>query len=332
MARLLSTFVALCMLLTACGSSNPETITVYSGRSENLVAPLLEQFTEETGIEVEVRYNSSSDLALLVELEGDRSPADVFISQSPGALGFLDGLGLLDELEPGVLDLVEAQYRSDTDRWVGLSGRVRVLVYNKDLVSVGELPTSIFDLTKPEYAGRVALAPANGSFQDFVSALRGQAGEQATAEWLAQMAANDAPTYVNNTAIVQAVGLGEIPMGLVNHYYNHRAQVENPDVLSVNHFFTGGDVGSIVIVTGAAVLDTSEHKNAANELVGYLLSSSAQEFFAQETFEYPLVGGVPTAGGVPPLSEVSSTSFDFSNLIGGLTRTLEMINDSGLNS
>jgi iron(III) transport system substrate-binding protein len=328
--RTLGFVTVLAITMSACGSGDQETLTVYSGRSENLVAPLLEMFTEETGIEVAVRYNSSSDLALLVELEGDLSPADVFISQSPGALGFLDQLGVLDQLEPDVLASVAPEHRGDDGRWVGLSGRVRVLVYNKDLVSVEDLPTSIFDLTDPAFAGQVAVAPANGSFQDFVTALRFRAGEEATAEWLVAMAANGAPTYANNSAIVQAVGLGAVPMGLVNHYYNHRAVAEDPNVASVNHYFDEGDVGSVIIVTGAAVLNASEHSEAANQLVAFLLSPAAQEFFAQETFEYPLVPGVDTAGGVPALSQVSSTSYDISSLEGGLERTLEMIHLSGL--
>jgi iron(III) transport system substrate-binding protein len=329
--RSLGFVTVMALVLVACGSGDQETLTVYSGRSENLVAPLLEMFTEQTGIEVAVRYNSSSDLALLVELEGDLSPADVFISQSPGALGFLDQLGVLDQLDPGVLALVAPEHRSDDGRWVGLSGRVRVLVYNKNLVSVEDLPTSIFDLTDPVFAGQVAVAPANGSFQDFVTALRFRAGEEATAEWLAAMAANEAPTYANNSAIVQAVGLGAVPMGLVNHYYNHRAVAEDPGVASVNHYFDEGDVGSVIIVTGAAVLNSSEHSEAANELVAFLLSPEAQGFFAQETFEYPLLPGIDTAGGVPTLSQVRSTSYDISSLEGGLERTLEMIHDSGLN-
>ena len=121
--------------------------------------------------------------------------------------------------------------------WVGLSGRVRTLVYNPELVDDADLPDSVLDLTAPEYAGQVALAPTNGSFQDFVTVLRDQLGDDEAAAWLDGMAAGDPPTFDNNTAIVEAVGRGEVPMGLVNHYYAFRAKAENPDLPVENHYF-----------------------------------------------------------------------------------------------
>ncbi len=317
--------------IAACGADD-DTITVYSGRTENLIAPILDRFTEQTGIQVEVRYGESADLALQIQTEGDRSPADAYISQSPGAMGFLTDEGLVAGLPEGVLDKVAADYRDRGGDWVGMSGRVRVLVYNTDLVAEEDLPESVFDLTGPDFDGKVALAPANGSFQDFVTAMRVSEGDQAAKQWLADMAANNAAAYADNTSIVQAVGRGEIPMGLVNHYYNERAKAENPEVASENHFFERGDVGSVVLTTAVGVVAASEKQSEAQLFVDFLLGDDAQTFFSAETFEYPLAKGAEPAGGLPPLESLDATSVDVDELGGGFRETLEMINDSGLSS
>jgi iron(III) transport system substrate-binding protein len=289
---------------------------------------VLEDFTEKTGLEVEVRYGQSADLALLIQQEGNRSPADVFISQSPGAVGLLAGSDLLQELSDDTVSLVGADYRNQSGFWVGLSGRVRVLVYNSDRVTADELPESIFDLADEKYRGRVAVAPANGSFQDFVTGMRQIHGDETTAEWLKSLEQNGAPSYASNSSIVQAVGRGEVDMGLVNHYYNLRALDEDPSLPSVNHFFA--DVGSIVIITAGAIPASTDNLSDAERLLQFLLSSDVQDFFATETFEYPLADGSSGVDALPPLAEVDATTYDFEDLSGGLLRTKELIDASGL--
>lgn len=313
----------------ACGGSG-DRLTVYSGRTEDLIAPLLQRFADETGIGIDVRYGQSADLALLIDEEGDRSPADVFLSQSPGATGYLEEHGRLRELPAGVLELVDRRYRSDAGAWVGLSGRQRVLVYNTELVDEADLPSSVLELTGPEFSGRVAVAPSNGSFQDFVSVMREELGDEAALEWLRGMADNDSPVYANNVAIVEAVGRGEVPMGLVNHYYNLRAKEEDPGVPSENHVFPGGDVGALVIVTGVGVLDTSDQPDEATELVEFLLSEESQRYFAEETKEYPLVEGVDPVEGLPPIEEVEAPEENLNVLGGDLVGTQELIAQSGI--
>lgn len=326
--RTAALLLGLALVATAC-SSGSDTLTVYSGRTENLIGPLLADFTEQTGVEVEVRYGNSADLALLISEEGDRTPADVFISQSPGAIGFLGEAGLLGTIDENVLELVDPSFRSSSGSWVGLSGRVRVLVYNEDLID-GPLPESVFELTSPDYEGRVGLAPANGSFQDFVTAMREVHGDDVTLAWLEGMEANDAQTYTNNTAIVQAVGRGEVPMGLVNHYYNFRAQLEDPAIASENHYFADGDIGSLLIATAAGVLDGSEAQAEADQLLAFLLGETAQTFFSEETLEYPLAAGVAASAALPPLDTLNAATYDFDRLGGGLERTRELIDASGL--
>jgi iron(III) transport system substrate-binding protein len=319
---------------SACstGGGGGDRLTVYSGRQQELISPLLEDFSDDTGIGIDVRYGDSADLALLIDEEGERSPADVFLSQSPGAVGFLDGKGRLAKLPANLLDRVEPRFRSPDGRWVGISGRVRVLVYNTATVGPADLPQSVFDLTDSRYRGDVGVAPTNASFQDFVTAMRELVGEDRTLGWLQGMEANGSPTYANNLAIVEAVGRGEIPFGLVNHYYNEEVKAENPDAPSANYLFPSGDVGSLVLVTAAAVLDgAGDRKQEADRLVRFLLSRKAQTFYARETKEYPLAAGVaPTVQDLPGLSEIQSPSLDLSRLGGELTRTKELIEQSGL--
>lgn len=305
-------------------------LTVYSGRTENLIGPIIDRFEAETGTAVDVRYGDSADLALLIEQEGDRSPADVFISQSPGAIGYLTDRGLLAEVDAETLDVVDKDLRNADGKWVGFSGRVRALVYNTDEVDPKTLPKSVFDLTAPEYAGKVAVAPTNGSFQDFVTAMRLQKGDAVAEEWLTGMADNGSPTYADNTSIVQAVARGEVPMGLVNHYYNERALAEDPTSPTDNYFFESGDIGSLLITTAIGILKSSDDQKSAQELARFLLADEAQEFFSNETFEYPLAKGAKANDALPALEDINITTFDLDKLGGGLQTTLQMIEASGL--
>jgi len=183
-------FLALLSLLAvaACGGDDEETLTIYSGRSESLVQPILDQFADESGIKVRVRYGDTAELAATILEEGDNSPADVFFAQDAGALGALAEAGLLKTLPRTVLDLVPSEYRSRADLWVGISGRARVVAYNTDALSPSDLPDSIFGFTDPKWKGRIGWAPQNGSFQAFVTGLRvleGDAAARGCRAWLA---------------------------------------------------------------------------------------------------------------------------------------------------
>ncbi|MEX0665869.1 MAG: iron ABC transporter substrate-binding protein [Acidimicrobiia bacterium] len=329
----LTLVLAVATLVAAVGPASAGTggtLTVYSGRTSELIQPLLDEFSADTGVEIEVRYGDSADLALLIDEEGDQTPADVFISQSPGATGYLDGIDRLRKIDQDVLDLVDPRYHAADGRWTGVSGRVRVLVYNTDLVKRGDLPDSVFALTKPKYEDQVAVAPTNGSFQDFVTAMRELEGEKRTKKWLAGMEANGARAYASNSAIVEAVGRGEVPMGLVNHYYAALAKAADPSTPVENHVFANEDVGSVILVTAAAVIDQTDDRKLAERFVRYLLSKAAQTHLAEDEFEYPLARGVKALGDLPPLSKVDAPQLDLSTLGGGLLRTRELIAESGL--
>jgi iron(III) transport system substrate-binding protein len=326
----LVTACALVVALAAGCSSDDDRLVVYSGRSKELIGPLLDRFAEETGTKIDVRYGDSADLALALSEEGERSEADVFISQSPGAMGFVESEGLLAELPEDVLSQVPEDDVSDEGRWVGLTGRVRVLVYNKDLVAEEDLPASVLDLVEPEYEGQVGVAPTNASFQDFVTYLRSDIGDDAAAAWLEGMAGNDAQTFANNVDIVAAVADGDLPMGLVNHYYVAQEKAVDPLTDAELHFFPGGDPGALLLVTTAGLLGTADQEESGRELVEFLLTEESQEYFATETDEYPLVEGIDVADTVVPFDQIEVTRTDLSALGSGLKDTVTMIEDSGL--
>ena len=325
---------ALAVLVVAaaagCGGSEAGgPITVYSGREEELVAPLFEQFTEETGIDVEVRYGDSAELAATIAEEGDNSPADVFFAQDPGSLGAVESQ--LAELPEGVLERVDERYRDAEGRWVGTSGRTRVLVYNTDAVQEAELPTSVLELTRPEWKNRVGIAPTNASFQAFVTAMRLSLGDDATREWLVGMKENGAKTYEKNTPIVEAAAAGEIDVGLVNHYYLALVKEEQPDAPIANHLFEAGDAGNLVSVAGAGVLESTDQRDDAEAFVEFLLSDDAQRFYVDEAeeAEYPLVDGVEPSPGLVPLDEIQGPDVQLTSFGPELEATVEMLRETG---
>jgi iron(III) transport system substrate-binding protein len=304
-------------------------LTVYSGRGESLIAPLIAQFTEETGIQVQVLYGDTAALASQILEEGANSPADVFFGQDAGALGALAKAGLLATLPSDITERVsEAAFKSPDNLWVGISARARVLVYNTELVSADELPASILDLTGEQWRGRVGWAPTNASFQANVTAMRLLLGDEATLAWLEGMVANDTVAYSGNTGLVQAVINGEVAVGLANHYYIYRFYAENPNTPAALHYFPAGDVGALINIAGAGILKTSDQPGLAQRFLLYLLGNSAQTYFAQKTYEYPLVASVPPSVDLRPLADIQTPDIDLSDL-SDLQATLDLIEQSG---
>ena len=314
-----------------CADGNGRSVTVYAGRSENLIGPPLEAFACQTGTAVEIRWGNSTDLALLLAEEGDRTAADVFLSRSPGPVGFLESQGLLGAVDGDVLGLVAEQNHSKSGTWVGFSGRKRVLVHNIDSVPSDELPQSVFDLTGERYRGRVAIPATNGSFLDWFTVFRDQHGTDTASRWLGEMVANGARYYPNNRSIVEAAGRGEIDMGLVNHYYQYQEDAAAGDShRAANHNFDDDDIGSLLIITAATVTANSDNAEAANALIAYLLFAPVQRYLTDETLEYPLAAGVAPAVVLPPLGALEIGTVDFDALGGGFAESLAIIEASGI--
>ena len=315
----------------AGGGSDGGTVVVYSGREEELIGPLLEQFEEESGVGVEARYGDSAELAATLAEEGGNSPADVFFAQDPGALGAVEGQGLLAELPDELLERVDERFRDPDGHWVGTSGRARVLAYNTELVSADELPESVFDLTDPAWKGKLGISPTNGSFQAFVTVMRLTEGDEVTREWLEGILANEPKIYDGNVPIVEATAAGEVEAGLVNHYYLYVVREEQPDAPIENHFFPGDDPGALVSVAGVGVLDGAEHAAEAEAFVDFLLSEEGQRFYAEAAAEaeFPLVEGVEPREGLPALEELQGPEIELDRLGPELERTLQLLNEVG---
>ncbi|MFE7764102.1 iron ABC transporter substrate-binding protein [Streptomyces sp. NPDC057438] len=344
LARRITALVAAGLLLpalAACGSDDDKstageggdsTLVIYSGRNEKLVEPLLDKLEKAVGSKVEVRYGDSAELAAQILEEGERTKAGLFFSQDAGALGALSKEGMLKKLPQSSLDEVDAAYRGGAGDWVGLSGRVRVIAYNPDDLTEGQVPDSVHDVVKPEWKGKVGFAPTNASFQAFVTGMRVLEGDDATREWLTDLKANGAKTYAHNLATLDAIEAGEVSLGLVNHYYWYERVAEKGEdkVNAKLHFLPGKDPGALINVAGAGILKDSGQTGAAQKAVDYLLSKDAQTYFADTTKEYPLAAGVTsTVEGLPPFESLQSPDIDLGKL-DSLQETLAMLQDVGL--
>lgn len=331
------TFILSTLVTVACQpaqNSADNTLVIYSGRSESLVGPLIEQFETTSGISVDVRWGSTGEMAALLLEEGSRSPADVFFAQDPGGLGAVANADLLADLPTEVSSLVPENFASDDGKWIGISGRARVVVYNTDAITepTAQLPQDIFDFTNPEWSGKIGWAPTNGSFQAMVTAMRSVWGEEKTAEWLTGIQANEPVVYEKNTPTVAGTAAGEVTVGFVNHYYLYRFLTEEGDSFSArNHFLKGGGPGSLIMVSGAGILQTSDNADNAQKFIEFLLSTPSQQYFASQTFEYPLVDGVKTISGLPTLTELNDDALDIDvSDYDDLQGTVELLSELGI--
>ncbi|WP_291378127.1 iron ABC transporter substrate-binding protein [Demequina sp.] len=307
------------------------TFTLYAGRDQELIDPLIEQFESETGIGVDVRYAGSTELAALLLEEGDATPADVFLSQDAGALGAVGKADMFATLPESITEKVPAGFTSTDGSWVGVTGRARVIVYDSEQLSADDVPTTVAALTDDQWSGDVGIAPSNASFQSFVTALRVLEGEDSAREWLENMKANEVQIYAKNTPILEAANAGEIKLGLINHYYWYRmaAEIGADNMRAQLAFPESGDAGGIVNVTGAGLLQGAADDADALAFVEYLVSESAQQYFVDNTYEYPLIGSVSAPEGLPALESLTNPELDLSDL-DSLGDTTEALVEVGL--
>lgn len=297
----------------AAGEQTGGSLVIYSGRSESLVQPIIDRFIAETGIDVQVRYGSTAEMAGVLLEEGGNSPADLFYAQDPGGLGAVQAAGLLHPLPAATLERVPERFRADDGTWVGISGRGRVVVYNTASIAdpAAELPADIYEFVAPQWAGRLGWAPTNASFQAMVTAMRVLWGEEKTRQWLEGIQANEPMSYEGNTQVVEAVAAGEVDAGFVNHYYLYRFLAEQGEAFPArNYFLPGGGPGSLLLVSGAGVLNSAANAENAQRFVDYLLSVEGQQYFADETFEYPVIDGLTLPASLPPLAELDEVAVE----------------------
>lgn len=321
--------------LVACGSGgggSGDGLTVYSGRNENLVRPLLDRFARTTGIDIHVKYADTSELLPTLLEEGRNSRADVFFSQDAGALGELALKGMLRTVPADVLDLVDGRFRDDGGKWVGVTGRARVIAYNTDRLRPDELPQSVLDVTDPKWKGRVGFPPTNASFVAFVTALRETVGDDRARQFLQGLRDNGAKRYDSNVLTIDAVASGEVDLGLTNHYYLYNEFKERPDARVAN-FYPGqqeGGEGTFVNVSGVGILASSDKRPQAERFVRFLLSEESQRYFREETAEYPLRAGIGPIAEIPALDALRTVDVPLTRLGRDLEGTVQLLKDVGL--
>jgi iron(III) transport system substrate-binding protein len=315
----------------ATAPTQSTSLTIYSGREQQLVKPIMERFTRETGIELKIRYASSTSLATALVEEGRNSPADIYWSQEPGTLGLVGARGLLARLPQATVGKVPARFSTRSRRWVGTSGRSRVLVYNTNELRESDLPASVWGLSNARWKGKIGIAPTNASFQAFLGATIRLFGEARVRAWLRGLEANDVRFYPNNTTVVQAVGRGDIEVGLVNHYYIYNLLAETPDLPVRNHWFRDGDPGNLVLAAGVGIVASTQKATTAQRFVDFLLSKTGQRLIARGpgAAEYPLVKGVPRRPGLRPLDSIKGPKYNLGRLSADLTPAVRMLLEEG---
>lgn len=307
-------------------------LTLYSGRGEPLVGTLIEFIQDQyDGFEVLPRYNSAAELVNQIDTEGQNSPADVFFSVNAGSLGILKDRGRTVELPTEVLEMVPSNFRDPDGAWVGTSGRARTVPYNTNELSDGDVPDDIFAFPDVStFENDIGCAPTYSSFQAFITAMRILNGEEETRQWLNEMMEHGLDySYSDEFLVSQAVADGEIHAGFANHYYIQRILAGRPDA-PIGTAFTENDAGSIFNVAGALVLDTADDESVAANFVRHLLSAEAQDYFARETYEYPLVPGVDPIGRLPSIDELNPPdNLDLTQL-SDLEGTIELLREVGM--
>ena len=302
------------------------------GATRTSSAPILEKLEDETGIDVQVRYGGSSELAAQLLEEGDGTKADLFFSQDAGALGALAKAGRLETLPPATTAKVQERFADPAGHWVATSARARVIAYDPAQAPEVTEMTTVDAVLDPKYKGKIGFAPTNASFQSFVTALRVAKGEEGAKEWLEEFKANEPKAYDNNILVLDAVDSGQVALGLVNHYYWYERVAEKGEaaVKAKIHFLGADDPGALINVAGAGILAGSPQKDAAAKAIDYLLSEEGQHYFADETAEYPVVDGITsTKHDLVPLEELTGSSVDL-NALDSLEQTLALLDEVGL--
>ena len=312
----------------ADSSEDPGMVFIYAAREEQLVGPIVTRFHEETGISVAVKYGGTAQVTATLLEEGGASTADLFWTRDPGGLGVLSNR--LKRLPADILERVPASARSADGRWVGITARVRALVYNPKRVDLGELPRSLRELADARWRGRVGWSPTSGPTQAMITFMRHEWGEEETRRWLTGLEENGAVKFDGHTSVVAAVNRGEVDVGLVNHYYAHRFREEHgEDVAVENHHLPEQGPGNLAMISGAGVLQTARNEANAHAFLRYLLSAQAQAYFAHQTFEYPMVEAIPIHEALTPLAEINTPDADMDDLA-DLQETLSLLREVGV--
>lgn len=315
---------------SSSGSAGAGAITVYNAQHESLTQAWVDEFTRETGIKVTLRNGGDTELGNQLVAEGDHSPADVFLTENSPAMTLVENAGLFADVHQDVLDQVPSQYRPSTGKWTGIAARSTVFAYNKDQLTADQLPKSLLDLQDPSWKGRWAASPSGADFQAIVSALVELKGADAARAWLTAMKEN-AKTYKGNSTVMKAVNAGEVPGGVIYHYYWFGDQAktgENSNHTEL-HYFKNQDPGAFVSVSGGGVLKSSKNQDAAQQFLKFLTGKSGQEVLQTgDSFEYTVASDVPANPKLVPLAELQAPMVDPAKL--NSPQVTDLMTEAGL--
>jgi iron(III) transport system substrate-binding protein len=323
--------------LTACGSSLEATgeldaskLTIYSAQHKNLTEEWAKAFQDQTGITLQIRYGNDSSMGAQIVQEGGSSPADVFLTENSPAMTAVQNAGLLAPVDSATTARVGPQYVPSSKTWVGIAARSTVIVYNPTKISESQLPQSLMDLAKPEFAGKWGAAAGGADFQAIVSALLATKGEEATSSWLAGLKSG-AKVYQNNIATMKAVNAGQSPMGVIYHYYWYRDQALDKESSGNTklHYFKNEDPGAFVSLSGGGVLKSSKRATDAQKFLAFVTSPEGQRILTStDAKEYAVGLGVASDPALPPLDSLEAPKIDPFTLNG--PKVIDLMTKAGI--
>ena len=304
-------------------------LVVYNAQHEDLTQAWAEEFTKETGITIEMRNGSDNELANQLVAEGSGSPADVFLTENSPGMNIVEQAGLFAPVDAATVAQVPTQYNPSTGNWVGIAARSTVFVYNTDLLAEADLPASIMDLQDPAWQGKWAASPSGADFQAIVSAILELKGADATSAWLDAMKTN-AGIYRGNSTVMKAVNAGEVPGGVIYHYYWYGDQAGTGENSSKTKllFWGNQDPGAFLSVSGGGVLASSTKQAEAQQFLAFVTSKAGQQVVADTVFEYPIGSDVPGNAALKPISELQPPTIDPASLNG--PEVNELMTEAGL--
>ncbi len=307
-------------------------LVVYSGRSDKFVKPVIKAFTKETGIKVILHSAKSTALLNKLKIEGERTHADLYLSNDAGNLQLGNQMGLFQPLPKNIVDVIDPQLRAEDDTWVGLSARARVLVVNTGVDT--SFVKSVFDLADPRLKDRIAVTHSgNGSFIAGVTVYMEAAGVEKTRQWLAGVKKNaGGRTFNKHSKVVKAVASGKRAVGLVNHYYIYRYLDKKPDapIKVIVPDQADGEIGVAWNVAGIAVSKYSKKSAAATQFVEYLVSEKGQQLFAEVNREYPVRSDVAASAVIPAADTMRASAVEMATLGKQRNATIDLLEAVGM--
>lgn len=329
-------FIAATLLVSTALPALAEEVNIYSHRQPDLIQPLLDAFTKETGIKTNVSFVEKGMVEKLIA-EGTRSPADLVLTVDVARLGQLKDAGVIQPITDAKLDAIPAALRDADNQWFGLTTRARIVYASKERVKDGEV-TTYEDLADPKWKGRICTRPFTHDYNvALTAAYLGKHGPEATTQWLEGIKANLAKKPEGGDRDqVKSIWAGECDIAIGNTYYMG-AMLADPEqtpwaesVRIVFPTFEGG--GTHINVSGVAMTKSAPHKEAAQQLIEFLIGPEAQAIYAETNSEFPVIEGVKRSDLVASWGEFTPDATpmtDISKLRPEALKLIEAVNFDG---